>query len=109
MIHIKIKMQGNQIKEVNLEGHALYDDYGKDIVCAGVSAILTTSINGALKLNEKSVTYKQEKDRFQLTILSADEITQKLMQNMIDLFEELTNNYPKNIKMESEESSWWCV
>lgn len=103
MIHIKIKQKENCIKEVNLNGHALYDDYGKDIVCAGVSAILTTSINGTLKINENSLTYKQEQDHFHITILSEDEITQKLMKNMIDLFKELANNYPKNIKMESEE------
>ena len=56
MIRIKIQRQENLIKEINLLGHALYDDYGKDIVCAGVSAILTTSVNAALKINPNSLT-----------------------------------------------------
>ncbi|MCI8575000.1 MAG: ribosomal-processing cysteine protease Prp [Bacilli bacterium] len=103
MISIKIKKQENLIKEVDLLGHALYDDYGKDIVCAGVSAILTTTVNAALKINIKSLTYHQKKDAFQMIIISEDETTQQLVQNMIDLLAELANNYPKNIKMESEE------
>ena len=31
----------NIIKEIKLTGHAKYDEYGKDIVCAGVSTSLT--------------------------------------------------------------------
>ncbi|MCI8466820.1 MAG: ribosomal-processing cysteine protease Prp [Bacilli bacterium] len=103
MIRIKIQRQENLIKEINLLGHALYDDYGKDIVCAGVSAILTTSVNAALKINPNSLTYHQKRDAFQLIILNQEKITQQLMQNMIDLLTELADNYPKNIKMESEE------
>ena len=103
MIRIKIQRQENLIKEINLLGHALYDDYGKDIVCAGVSAILTTSVNVALKINPNSLTYHQKRDAFQLIILNQEKITQQLMQNMIDLLTELADNYPKNIKMESEE------
>ena len=103
MIRIKIQRQENLIKEINLLGHALYEDYGKDIVCAGVSAILTTSVNAALKINPNSLTYHQKRDAFQLIILNQEKITQQLMQNMIDLLTELADNYPKNIKMESEE------
>jgi hypothetical protein len=103
MICIKIKSKDHRVEKISLLGHALYDDYGKDIVCAGVSAILTTSINGALKINENALSYHQTKDAFQIQVSSNDEITQKLMQNMIELFQELANNYPKNIKIESEE------
>ena len=33
------------LKKFELEGHALFDINGKDIVCAGVSAILIGGIN----------------------------------------------------------------
>lgn len=103
MIHIKIQKKEDYLSEIKLKGHALYDDYGKDIVCAGVSAILTTSVNGVLKVNKNACHYKQEKDIFTIYDIQNDSLTQILMQNMIDLLKELANNYPKNIKVESEE------
>ena len=41
MIKIDIKKVKGNISSVCLTGHAMYDDFGKDIVCAGVSSILT--------------------------------------------------------------------
>ena len=29
---------------ISIHGHAMYDDYGKDIVCAAVSSIVMTSV-----------------------------------------------------------------
>lgn len=83
----------------------MYDDYGKDIVCAGVSSILTTTVNGILKLQEEALTFEQKKDKFILTIQSNDNTTQTLIQNMVSLFQELEQNYAKNIKVESEEET----
>ena len=31
-------------KDISIAGHAMYDDYGKDIVCAAVSSVITTSV-----------------------------------------------------------------
>lgn len=104
MIQIKVFKENNIIKEVSLKGHAMYDDYGKDIVCAGVSGILTTTVNGIESIQPNSVSYEQKKDYFILKINSSDEITQKLIQNMINLFDELQTKYQKNIKLESEDS-----
>ena len=46
---ITIKRNNNKIV---ISGHALYDEYGKDIVCASVSSIIYTTINGILNLIE---------------------------------------------------------
>lgn len=105
MIHVSVLKRRKHLKQITLNGHALFDDYGKDIVCAGVSAILTTTINGILRIKENAVKYEQKKDSFLLTVLSDDDITQKLILNMISLFQELEGQYPKNIKVESEEET----
>lgn len=102
MIRIHVKQQNQQFQKITLVGHACYADYGKDIVCAGVSAILTTTVNGILLIHEKAITFQQQKD-FVLEIHSEDEVTQKLIFNMVSLFYELQEKYPKNIKVESEE------
>ena len=49
---IKVYIRHNHI---DINGHAMFDDYGKDIVCAAVSSIVITSINGILRLNDKAI------------------------------------------------------
>ncbi len=101
MITITIKRQNSFPKQVILKGHAGFDEYGKDIVCAGVSSILTTTVNALLKLEEKSITY-QENDPFILNVETKNHVTEVLVENMIDLLKELSVTYPKNIKIKEE-------
>lgn len=50
MIKIKVKKDEEIIREISINGHALYDDYGKDIVCASVSSIVITTVNAILRV-----------------------------------------------------------
>lgn len=102
MIKIKISKKNQVINYITISGHAMYDDYGKDIVCASVSSIVTTTVNGILRINEQSISYKQSEGFVEINILNKDEVTEKLIINMLDLFEELKKNYPKNIKIIEE-------
>lgn len=46
MIYVEIKYEKMEyIKSIVVKGHAGYDVYGKDIVCAGVSAVMYGGIN----------------------------------------------------------------
>lgn len=45
MIKVYISQKEGDIS-IDVVGHAEYDEYGKDIVCAGVSAIVQTAILG---------------------------------------------------------------
>ncbi len=95
MIKISIKYEENKIKEVLIKGHALYDDYGKDIVCAAVSSIVITTINAILSINKDSITFDES---VMIKVIKNDEITDKLLINMINLLKELEHDYPNNIK-----------
>ena len=97
MIRITLIQKENEIEQIKLKGHAMYDDYGKDIVCAGVSSILTTTVNAILKFSKEAITFEDQNDEFVLTINQKDEITKKLIANMVELFYELEDSYPKNI------------
>ncbi len=102
MITIKILKENKSVKQIVLSGHAMYDDFGKDIVCAGVSSILTTSVNAILAFDEQAILYEQ-KECFVLKVLKEDEITCKLIDNMIHLFYELQESYPKNITIREDD------
>ena len=97
---IKVYREQNKII---IKGHADYDDYGKDIVCASVSSIVITTVNAILEIDRDAVVYKEEKDILTIELLKQDEIIIKLINNMINLLKELSNNYPKNIKVREDE------
>ena len=73
---------------------------GKDIVCSAVSSIVTTTINGIISIDEKAINYKYQNDTMLITILKKDEITVKLINNMLDLLKSLSKDYPKNITVQ---------
>ena len=89
-------------KKIEISGHAYFESYGKDIVCASVSSIVFTTINGILNINDKAIQYIND-DILEIFILSNDEITTKLIENMIVLLKELERQYPKNLKISKGE------
>ncbi len=84
---------------ISISGHAMYADYGKDIVCSAVSSIIITTINGILTINDQAITYKNKTDGIEIEIKSFDDVTLKLIDNMIQLLTKLSNDYPKNLKV----------
>lgn len=95
MVKVEILKEKN-IKEVWIKGHALYDDYGKDIVCASISSIVITTVNAILRI-DKDALLTEEKP-FHIIVKKENEIIENLLSNMIDLLKELEKDYPKNIK-----------
>lgn len=86
-------------KNISITGHAMYDDFGKDIVCSAVSSIVITSLNGILSINPSAIIYNNSKDGLEIEIKSFDDITLKLIDNMMELLIKLSNDYPKNIQV----------
>ena len=92
---IKVSIKKNQII---IKGHANYDELGKDIVCASVSSIVITTVNAILKINHEAIKYNDNKG-VTIDIIKDDEIVNKLINNLIDLLEELSKQYPKYIEI----------
>ena len=99
MIKVKVIKENSIYKKISVLGHAMYDDYGKDIVCSAASSITTTTINGILTLDEGSLSYQVNKEGLIIENISTDEITQKLLGNMVNLLEQLEEQYPTNIEV----------
>ena len=98
MIKVKIEKK-DYIEKIEIKGHANFNEYGKDIVCASVSSILITTVNAIISFNEKAISYEEKEGYTKIDVLINDQVTQTLLQNMINLFEELENQYQKNIKI----------
>jgi uncharacterized protein YsxB (DUF464 family) len=93
---IKIELKDNLI---TIKGHAGYDDKGKDIVCASVSSIVITTINGIIEINPDAIDYSDLDNEIIIRKLKEDEIVNKLLNNMILLLENLEKDYKDYIKI----------
>jgi len=99
MIKVETVKEKGKYTSIKILGHAMYDDYGKDIVCSAASSIVTTTINGILSLKKGSLSYMISKQGMNIKVLSDDNTTQVLIKNMISLLKELEKNYKDNIQV----------
>lgn len=99
MIRVRITKENDKIKSVSILGHAMYADFGKDIVCSAASSIVTTTINGILSIDKEGLSYKTSKDGLTISNIKTDFVTQCLLNNMISLLKELEDDYPTNVEV----------
>ena len=99
MITVKIEKENGYYKSVSVLGHAMYDDYGKDIVCSAVSSIVITTVNAILSLDKESISYMVSKKGLNIKILKQKRVTNALIHNMIRMLKELEKKYQENIKI----------
>ncbi len=99
MIKVKVTKDSDMIKSVSILGHAMYADFGKDIVCSAASSIATTTINGILSFDKEGLSYEVSKDGLVIKDIKTDNITQTLLNNMISLLKELEKDYPTNVEV----------
>lgn len=104
MIKVNIKKDMTGIEKVRLSGHANYSEYGTDIVCAAVSSIVTTSVNGIVSIDKDAITATDNKEILEITVLKHNPVTDKLLINMVDLLKEIEKQYKKNISVRTEEN-----
>lgn len=102
MIKVKISYKDNLVKQIIITGHACYSECGKDIVCSAVSSIVTTTVNAILMFDENYICYLNLKDKFVIDIKVNNEIVDKIITNMINMLNEIEEDYPKNIKLRKE-------
>ena len=98
MIKVKLTKNNNYYKRIIITGHANYDDFGKDIVCAAVSSTVITSVNSCLAIDNESISY-EDKNGLDIKVLKDDEVTTKIINVMVTNLYELEKAYPKNIKL----------
>ena len=101
MIKVKLTKNNNYYKRIIITGHANYDDFGKDIVCAAVSSTVITTINILLSLDNQSISYNDSRGLI-IEVLKNDMTTKKIINVLISNLYELEKAYPKNIQIKEE-------
>ena len=102
MIKVNIKKNNGLIESIKCHGHAGYDDYGKDIVCASFSTMIITTINAILEFDKDAISYTDTND-LKIINIKKDNITNNLLNNLVNMIYELRDNYNKNINIKEED------
>ena len=88
---------------IEISGHANYDEFGKDIVCASVSSIVMTTVNSIMSIDDSSINYVDDGDKIIIKKLNDNDIVDKLLNTMILILKDLEKQYKKNIKVEIDQ------
>ncbi|MFV0480041.1 MAG: ribosomal-processing cysteine protease Prp [Anaerorhabdus sp.] len=103
MIQIIIQMKQDKVANLNIQGHAEYADHGKDIVCAGVSAVAVGLLN-ALDYFSSSCVCLMEKNEISVQVSDIEDTSAQiaLMTAKIQL-ETIQESYKEYINITRQE------
>lgn len=108
MIRYIIRTREGNIVEYEVSGHSGYEDRGRDIVCAGVSAIAQTAAVGLCHHLSTAPVWQQKEGYLKVklrTPLKRDEAqaAQVILKTMQLGIEALSESYPEYVAVEYEE------
>ncbi|SRR6056297_1645859 len=94
------------IDQFQIEGHADYAEYGKDIVCAAVSALTITIINSMIQILDVKIDYKENDGIIICKLPLVQDIVldaklQLLVQTLIMGLREISKEYKDSIKIKT--------
>jgi len=105
MITITLVRSGQgHIKRFTVKGHAFYDDPGKDIVCAGVSAVAVGAVNAIEKLTGLVPDAVSRSGYLSANAPHSDDPVrndqvQLLLEGMVAALESIVETYGKYVKI----------
>lgn len=103
MIKVLISSRNHQIEQVIIKGHALSNEHGKDLVCAGVSSISVGALNAIEELANQSCELKMEHGFVSIKVIQNSETLQIILQTLLIQLKTIEFNYSKYIKIKKQE------
>lgn len=104
MIKIIIKRdEDNAIKYLKLSGHAMFDEEGKDIVCAGVSAVIFAGLNTIENLKGFKVEIKDKSSICVETISKVNTHDKVVLDVVFNGLKSIEEEYSKYVEIKTKE------
>jgi len=83
MVKTNFYYQKDQIVKVEVSGHSNFDQVGKDIVCAGISAIVFGTLNALDNLvSQQEVKIVEPETKVIIEVLKPSDNNQMILQTM---------------------------
>ncbi len=102
MIRVLIKEKQQQIIQITIKGHALSDEFGKDLICASVSTVITGIINELMKRNyfkDGKGCYELDEGFADIIIDDSDRDVEVVLETLVTILETIENSYPEYLKI----------
>ena len=84
---------------INIQGHAHYAEPGKDIVCAGISALVQNLIQSIEELTTDKIKYDMSSGKVDIYLGNLSEHAQLLVDSFFIGVRLIADNYPDNVKV----------
>ena len=99
MITVRFLLDKNQIGGFTVSGHSLYDDRGKDIVCAAVSSAALMTANALTEVFCEKANAECKDGFLSVTVKDCSKAGVKLLNSFRLHMTEMAKEYPQNIKI----------
>lgn len=94
MIAASIRMDG-----ITIKGHAGYAEQGKDIVCAGVTALVQSLVKSIEDLTEDKIQYDISPGRADINFKNLSEAGKLLVDSFFLGICSIAEEFPENVKI----------
>ena len=84
---------------ISVKGHAHYAEPGKDIVCAGVSALVQTLIQSIEELTADKIKYSMSPGTVDIKFRNLSEQSLVLVDSFFIGITMIANDYPENVRL----------
>lgn len=100
---LKVKFcKTDKHNELDISGHAEFADFGEDIICAAVSAIVFGGINALEASNSGNDWFTIEDNRIRIMIAKNNHDSQVIMETIYIQLETIAESFPENISIIQE-------
>ncbi|WP_427042300.1 ribosomal-processing cysteine protease Prp [Fusobacterium sp. SB021] len=109
MTEIEILRKNGRIISYKAVGHAEYDEYGSDIVCAALSTALQFPLAGFQDVLEIYPRFEISSEGLlsvelaDMNLKGKEREVNTLLESMLVIVKQLSKDYPKNIKLVEKE------
>ena len=97
MVKVEILCDKDQIMSIRMAGHAHFDEWGKDLVCAGASSIGFGALNALDELFEQDVDLEVRENLIRIKVLKNSDSLQLVLLFLVKQYETMVESYPQNI------------
>ena len=101
MIKVTIKSNNGKVNYLSVTGHANSDAYGKDLVCAGVSSVITGAFNNLLDTKNLKLVLKEGNASLEVLKGELSEHDQIVIETLITGLKTIRESNPKSIEIEN--------
>ncbi len=94
MTEVLFKKENGFIVYFEADGHSGFDIAGRDIVCASLSSVIWSTVNGLENVLKAQAEYSEEDGRVTCRVINPTRETDILLRSLEQFTDALQNQYP---------------